>query len=75
MFSDAGAKSHVGGFEDPIPNSATTRRSRREAGPDGREQRTTLTDVNRCVGDIGDDNGAFTCSDGQPMAPYREDRR
>ena len=42
---------------------------------DGREQRTTLTDVNRCVGDIGNDNGALTCSHGQPMAPYREDRR
>jgi hypothetical protein len=34
---------------------------------DGREQ--------RCVGDIGNDNGALTCSHGQPMAPYREDRR
>jgi hypothetical protein len=42
---------------------------------DGREQRTSLTDVNRCVGDIGNDNGALTCSHGQPMAPYREDRR
>ena len=42
---------------------------------DGREQRSTLTDVNRCVGDIANDNGALTCSHGQPMAPYREDRR
>ena len=42
---------------------------------DGRTQRTTLTDVNRCVGDIGNDNGALTCSHGQPMAPYRDDRR
>jgi hypothetical protein len=42
---------------------------------DGREQRTSLTDVNRCVGDIGNDNGALTCGHGQPMAPYREDRR
>ena len=29
---------------------------------DGREQRTSLTDVNRCVGDIGNDNGALTCA-------------
>jgi hypothetical protein len=42
---------------------------------DGREQRTSLTDVNRCVGDIGNDNGALTCSHGQPMAPYHEDRK
>jgi len=42
---------------------------------DGREQRTSLTDVNRCVGDIGNDNGALSCNHGQPMAPYREDRR
>ena len=42
---------------------------------DRREQRTSLTDVNRCVGDIGNDNDALTCSHGQPMAPYREDRR
>jgi hypothetical protein len=41
---------------------------------DGREQRSTLSDVNRCVGDIGNDNGALTCDHGQPMAPYREDR-
>jgi hypothetical protein len=27
---------------------------------DGREQRTSLTDVNRCVGDIVNDNGALT---------------
>jgi hypothetical protein len=42
---------------------------------DGREQRTSLSDVNRCIGDIGNDNGTLTCSHGQPMAPYREDRR
>ena len=42
---------------------------------DGREQRTSLTDVNRCVGDIGNDNGALKCSHGEPMASYREDRR
>ena len=42
---------------------------------DGREQTTTLTDVNRCVGDIGNDNGALTCNHGEPMAPYREDHR
>jgi CVNH domain len=42
---------------------------------DGREQRTSLTDVDRCVGDIGNDAGALTCNHGQPMAPYREDRR
>jgi CVNH domain len=40
---------------------------------DGREQ--SLTDANRCVGDIGNDNGALTCNHGQPMAPYRQDRR
>ena len=42
---------------------------------DGREQRTSLTDLNRCVGDIGNDDGALKCNHGQPMAPYREDRR
>ena len=42
---------------------------------DGREQGTSLTDVNRCVGDIGNDNGALTCNHGQPMVPYHEDRR
>jgi hypothetical protein len=42
---------------------------------DGREQRTSLTDVNRCVGDIGNDNGALSCNHGRPMAPYRQDRR
>ena len=36
---------------------------------DGRE-RTSLTDVNRCVGDLGNDNRACTRSHGQPMAPY-----
>jgi hypothetical protein len=42
---------------------------------DGRAQRTTLTDVNRCVGDIGNDNGMLTCNHGEPMAPFREDHR
>jgi hypothetical protein len=42
---------------------------------DGREQTTSLTDVNRCVGDIENDNGALTCGHGPPMAPYRQDRR
>jgi CVNH domain-containing protein len=42
---------------------------------DGREQRTSLTDVNRCVGDIANDNGMLTCGHGPPMAPYRQDRR
>ena len=37
----------------------------------GREQSTSLTDVNRCVGGIANDDGALTCSHGQPMAPYR----
>ena len=41
---------------------------------DGREQRTSLTDVNRCVGDTAD-NGALTCGHGRPMTPYRQDRR
>jgi hypothetical protein len=42
---------------------------------DGRQQTTSLTDVNRCVGDIANDNGALTCSHGQPMLPYSEDRK
>ena len=42
---------------------------------DGREQGTSLTDVSRCVGDIGNDNGVLACNHGQPMAPYRQDRR
>jgi hypothetical protein len=42
---------------------------------DRREQRISLTDVNWWVGDIGNNSGAFTGSHGQPMAPYREDRR
>ena len=36
---------------------------------DGREK-TSLRDVNRCVGEIGNDNGACMRSHGQPMAPY-----
>ena len=42
---------------------------------DGGEQGTSLTDVNRCVGDIGNDNGARTCHHGQLIALYRQDRR
>jgi hypothetical protein len=42
---------------------------------DGREQRTTLTDLNRCVGDIGNDNGMLTCNHGEPMAPFHEDHK
>ena len=34
-----------------------------------REQRTSLTDVNRCVGDIGNDNGARTCHHGSRWRP------
>ena len=39
------------------------------------DQRTSLADVNRCVGNIGNDNGALTCGHGQPMTPYHQDRR
>jgi hypothetical protein len=34
---------------------------------DRREQTTSLADVNRCVGDTGNDNGALMCPPGQPM--------
>lgn len=51
---------------------------------DGREQRTALPDVRRCVGDIGNNNGNLQCSyAGGPGGPppgygerrYGEDRR
>jgi hypothetical protein len=32
--------------------------------PDGREQRTSLADVRRCVGDIGNNNGNLQCNYG-----------
>src|SRR3982074_2719717 len=32
--------------------------------PDGREQRSSLADVRRCVGDIGNQNGNLQCSYG-----------
>src|SRR5438094_7394932 len=32
--------------------------------PDGREQRSSLADVRRCVGDIGNNNGNLHCSYG-----------
>src|ERR1700675_2639216 len=33
---------------------------------DGREQRSALAGVNRCVGDIGNNNGQLQCSFGGP---------
>src|SRR6266436_140415 len=36
---------------------------------DGREQRTTLGDVNQCNGDIGNSNGVLRCNRGQGPAP------
>ena len=42
---------------------------------DGREQRTSLTDLNRCVGDIGNDNGMLTFNHGEPMSPLHEDHK
>src|SRR5467141_1919357 len=36
---------------------------------DGREQRTTLGDVNQCNGDIGNSNGVLRCNRGQAPAP------
>jgi hypothetical protein len=33
---------------------------------DGREERTSLNDVRRCVGDIGNNNGNLQCSYGGP---------
>ena len=44
---------------------------------DGREERTALRDVGRCVGDIGNNNGNLQCSYGGPpraQAPYPEPR-
>ena len=52
---------------------------------DGGEQRTSLADVYRCVGDIGNMNGNLTCNYGGAAAPpppgygppraYGEERR
>ena len=36
---------------------------------DGREQRTTLGNVNQCNGDIGNNNGVLQCNRGQAPAP------
>jgi hypothetical protein len=36
---------------------------------DGREQRTTLGNVNQCNGDIGNSNGVLRCNRGQGPAP------
>src|SRR6266850_7085745 len=36
---------------------------------DGRERRTALGDVNRCIGDIGNNNGVLRCNRGQAPAP------
>src|SRR5947207_15936727 len=36
--------------------------------PDGREQRSSLADVRRCVGDIGNNNGNLHCSCGGGQA-------
>jgi CVNH domain len=45
---------------------------------DGREQRTSLADVRRCVGDIGNNNGNLQCSYGGghagPASGYGERR-
>jgi hypothetical protein len=42
---------------------------------DGREQRTALADIERCIGDIGNDNGVLQCrrgpvGPGSPPPPY-----
>jgi len=45
---------------------------------DGREQRTSLADVRRCVGDIGNNNGNLQCNYGGGRAgpgPGYDDRR
>src|SRR5207248_6395652 len=46
---------------------------------DGREQRTSLADVQRCVGDIGNNNGNLQCNYGSgragPGPGYDERRR
>src|SRR6059058_5651811 len=47
--------------------------------PDGREQRSSLADVRRCVGDIGNNNGNLHCNYGGgqagPPPGYDERRR
>src|SRR5437762_14340110 len=45
---------------------------------DGREQRTSLADVRRCVGDIGNNNGNLQCNYGGSRAgpgPGYDERR
>jgi len=47
---------------------------------DGREQRSALADVRRCVGDIGNNNGSLSCNMGgraavAPGQGYGSDRR
>jgi len=47
---------------------------------DGREERSTLADVRRCVGDIGNSNGSLSCNMGGraavvPGQGYGSDRR
>jgi hypothetical protein len=37
--------------------------------PDGREQRSALAGVNRCVGDIGNSNGSLQCNLSGPAGP------
>ena len=39
--------------------------------PDGREQRSSLADVRRCVGDIGNNNGNLHCNYGGGQAGPR----
>ena len=42
--------------------------------PDGREQRSSLADVRRCVGDIGNRNGRLTCNYADaPAQPQPDD--
>src|SRR6266853_1193512 len=46
--------------------------------PDGREQRSSLADVRRCVGDIGNQNGNLQCNYGGSRAgpgPGYDERR
>src|ERR1700680_4749286 len=47
---------------------------------DGREERSALSDVRRCVGDIGNNNGSLSCNMGgraaaAPVQGYGSDRR
>jgi hypothetical protein len=47
---------------------------------DGREERSALADVRRCVGDIGNNNGSLSCNMGggaaaAPREGYGSDRR